>query len=134
MHDVQWTPAGDYFVAVAGFMPAKTTLFSATCKPIFELGSGPHNLARWSPQVIKNPSFPLGFWQIYPCPLWKFCMHREWDNLISRLTPFVKIAVQGRFLALAGFGNLPGDIVFFDRKSDGRCKQMGAVRCVAIQH
>ena len=36
--------------------------------------------------------------------------------------------VQGRFLALAGFGNLPGDVVFFDRKSDGRCKQMGAVR------
>ena len=38
--------------------------------------------------------------------------------------------MQGRFLALAGFGNLPGDIVFFDRKSDGRCKQMGAVRWV----
>ena len=37
-------------------------------------------------------------------------------------------AMQGRFLALAGFGNLPGDIVFFDKKSDGRCKQMGAVR------
>ena len=36
--------------------------------------------------------------------------------------------MQGRFLALAGFGNLPGDVVFFDRKSDGRCKQMGAVR------
>ncbi len=60
VHDVQWTPAGDYFVAVAGFMPAKTTLFSATCKPIFELGSGPHNLARWSPQV-RTPPFPLGF-------------------------------------------------------------------------
>ena len=51
MHDVQWTPAGDYFIVVAGFMPAKTTLFSATCKPVFDLGSGPHNLACWSPQV-----------------------------------------------------------------------------------
>ena len=51
MHDVQWTPAGDYFIVVAGFMPAKTMLFSATCKPVFDLGSGPHNLVRWSPQV-----------------------------------------------------------------------------------
>ena len=23
VHDVQWSPAGDYFVTVAGFMPAK---------------------------------------------------------------------------------------------------------------
>lgn len=38
--------------------------------------------------------------------------------------------VQGRFFALAGFGNLPGDMVFYDRKNDGRCKQMGAVRQV----
>lgn len=51
VHDVQWTPAGDYFIVVAGFMPAKTMLFSATCKPVFDLGSGPHNLVRWSPQV-----------------------------------------------------------------------------------
>jgi hypothetical protein len=41
---------------------------------------------------------------------------------------FPDACLQGRFLALAGFGNLPGDIVFFDRKLDGRCKQMGAVR------
>lgn len=34
----------------------------------------------------------------------------------------------GRFLALAGFGNLPGDISFLDRKADGKCKPMGAVR------
>ena len=51
VHDVQWTRAGDYFAVVAGFMPAKTTLFSASCKPVFDLGSGPHNLVRWSPQV-----------------------------------------------------------------------------------
>ncbi len=23
VHDVQWSPAGDYFLTVAGFMPAK---------------------------------------------------------------------------------------------------------------
>ena len=36
--------------------------------------------------------------------------------------------MQGRFLALAGFGNLPGDVVFFDKKADGKCKQMAAMR------
>lgn len=51
VHDVQWHPSGDYFVTVAGFMPAKTTLFTDACKPHFDLGSGPHNIARWSPQV-----------------------------------------------------------------------------------
>ena len=51
MHDVQWHPSGDYFVTVAGFMPAKTTLFTDACKPHFDLGSGPHNIARWNPQA-----------------------------------------------------------------------------------
>lgn len=34
----------------------------------------------------------------------------------------------GRFLALAGFGNLPGDVAFFDKKADGKCKSMGTSR------
>jgi hypothetical protein len=28
VHDVQWSPAGDYFVVVAGFMPAKVRGFA----------------------------------------------------------------------------------------------------------
>ena len=38
----------------------------------------------------------------------------------------------GRFLCLAGFGNLPGDIVFYDKKADGKCKQMASVRQPAV--
>jgi len=34
-------------------MPAKTTVFTAACKPHFDLGSGPHNMARWSPQARR---------------------------------------------------------------------------------
>lgn len=41
---------------------------------------------------------------------------------LARWNPF------GRFLALAGFGNLPGDIAFFDKKADGKCKPMGTTR------
>ena len=33
-----------------------------------------------------------------------------------------------RFLIIGGFGNLPGDIEFFDKKADGKCKAMGKVR------
>ena len=58
---------------------------SPRCKPIFDLGSGPHNTVRWSP--------------------------------------------QGRFFAIAGFGNLPGDLVFYEKKADGKCKQIAATRC-----
>jgi translation initiation factor 2A len=34
----------------------------------------------------------------------------------------------GRFLALAGFGNLPGDVALLDRKADGKCKPMAEAR------
>ncbi|CAI7786762.1 unnamed protein product, partial [Closterium sp. NIES-54] len=47
-------------------MPAKATLFDNRCKPLFDFGSGPRNLVRWSP--------------------------------------------HSRFICLAGFGNLPGDV------------------------
>ena len=84
IHDVQWSPKGDFFVTVAGFMPAKSTLFNAACVPKFDLGSGPYSLVRWSP--------------------------------------------FGRFFALAGFGNLPGDMTFYDKKADAKCKVMGTTR------
>lgn len=32
-------------------MPAKTVLFDAKCKPVFDLGTGPYNIIRWNPQV-----------------------------------------------------------------------------------
>lgn len=88
VHDVAWSPAGDYFACVAGFMPARVMLFDTRCRPVYDLGSGPYNILRWNP--------------------------------------------FGRFLCVAGFGNLPGDIVFFDKKASGACKQMGAVRCEAV--
>eukprot|EP00884_Botryococcus_braunii_P023068 jgi/Botrbrau1/9445/Bobra.0252s0068.2 len=83
IHDVQWSPQGNLFATVAGFMPAKATLFNEKCEPVCDLGAGPHNLVRWNP--------------------------------------------QGRFIALAGFGNLPGDVALFDRK-DNKCTLMGSTR------
>lgn len=84
IHDVQWSPNGDFFVAVSGFMPAKSTLFNAMCVPKFDLGSGPYSIVRWNP--------------------------------------------FGRFFVLAGFGNLPGDMTFYDKKADSKCKVMGSTR------
>ena len=51
IHDAQWSPDGAFFIVVAGFMPAKTVLFDAKCKPVFDLGTGPYNIIRWNPQV-----------------------------------------------------------------------------------
>ena len=84
IHDVQWSPKGDFFVTVAGFMPAKSTLFTAACVPKFDLGAGPYSMVRWNP--------------------------------------------FGRFFVLAGFGNLPGDMSFYDKKADAKCKLMGSTR------
>ena len=36
---------------------------------------------------------------------------------------------QSRFVMLAGFGNMPGDIRLFEKKADNACKPMGGCRC-----
>eukprot|EP00887_Chlorella_sp_A99_P004853 scaffold4.g4853.t1 len=46
IHDVQWTPKGDHFLTVAGFMPAKVTLFTDRCQPKAENGV----TLEWSPE------------------------------------------------------------------------------------
>ena len=38
------------------------------------------------------------------------------------------LLLQSRFFAVCGFGNLPGDVVFYDKKVDGKCKFMGSTR------
>ena len=62
----QWSPSGEHFAVVAGFIPSKVMLFDANCKPLYDFGSGPYNVVRWNP--------------------------------------------FGRFLVVAGFGNLPGKL------------------------
>lgn len=83
------------------------------------------------------------------------CMHTSWCSAVSRTAYLARrcnifsysvlaeryskekldqqqswlAAAQGRFLALCGFGNLPGDITFLDKKADGKCKVISQVRC-----
>ena len=85
VHDVAWSPRGDCFVVLAGFMPPRAVVFDSKCGPTLDLGSGPYCHARWSPH-------------------------------------------HGRFLCLAGFGNLAGDLAFYDRKADGKLKPCGDAR------
>lgn len=40
----------------------------------------------------------------------------------------VRWSPHSRFLCLCGFGNLPGDMEFFDKKADGKCKKLGEVK------
>jgi translation initiation factor 2A len=73
IHDVQWSPSGNEFLVVYGFMPASATLFDNRCRPVHQFGSGPFNTVRWSP--------------------------------------------HDHFICLAGFGNLPGEMAFWDRQA-----------------
>lgn len=63
-------------------------------------------------------------WVLHPVPLHAHCM-------LLRLG-LMWLRGQGRFLAIAGFGNLPGDVALYDRKADGKFKPMGSARCVAL--
>ena len=80
IHDVQWSPKGDEFVAVFGYSPSKAVIFNTKCEEVYNFGEAPRNTVRWSPHA--------------------------------------------RFLIIAGFGNLSGELSFWDRKT---CKCLGTV-------
>ena len=104
------SPAGNMFLAVYGFMPARATLFSDALKPLFEFVAGPHNTARRvSPCSFRSSAQML---------LQMLVLRGTWLLTLPqvRWNPF------GRFVARGGFGNLPGDVEIFDKKADNKCK------------
>ena len=42
--------------------------------------------------------------------------------------PSMLTCLQCRFLAVAGFGNLPGDVAFYERAEPKKFQQLGSVR------
>lgn len=70
-YDAAWSPTGNEFIIVYGYMPSRATMFDEKCDPIYDFGTGPRNLISFSP--------------------------------------------HGRFVALAGFGNVAGSIEFWDK-------------------
>jgi translation initiation factor 2A len=72
VYHVQWAPNTTEFVVIYGYMPAKTTIFSLKCEPVFDFGTGPRNICAYNP--------------------------------------------QGSILCIGGFGNLPGNLEFWDMK------------------
>lgn len=69
--DVAWSPTGNEFIIIYGYMPSRTTMFNEECEPVFDFGTGSRNTVSFSP--------------------------------------------HGRYVALAGFGNLAGAIEFWDK-------------------
>lgn len=70
-YDAAWSPTGNEFIIVYGYMPSRATMFDEKCDPIYDFGTGPRNLISFSP--------------------------------------------HGRFVALAGFGNVAGSTEFWDK-------------------
>ena len=65
------------------------------------------------------------------CILGRSMWCQRFDYTLYVQENFISLAmynVQGQFLALCGFGNLPGDITFLDKKADGKCKVISQVR------
>lgn len=70
VHDVSWSPNGDYFITCSGNMPSQSTLYNPKLEKVYEFGSLHRNTISWSP--------------------------------------------HSRFVAIAGFGNLAGEVDFYD--------------------
>ena len=49
IYDVVWNSSSTEFGAIYGFKPAKATIFSLKCAPVFDFGTGPHPAAYYSP-------------------------------------------------------------------------------------
>ena len=73
VHDVQWSPRADEFIALFGTSPPKAAIFDTQCKQTHDFGEGARNTVRWAP--------------------------------------------HGRSFILGGFGNLSGELSFWDRKT-----------------
>jgi len=50
IYSIGWSPTGNEFFVVYGYMPAKATLFSHKCEKLFDFGTGPRNTALFNPQ------------------------------------------------------------------------------------
>lgn len=50
IYSVEWSPCGNLFATVYGFMPAKATMFSTKAEPVFDFGTGPRNIALFNLQ------------------------------------------------------------------------------------
>eukprot|EP01138_Halocafeteria_seosinensis_P013700 gb/GECG01013991.1/.p1 GENE.gb/GECG01013991.1/~~gb/GECG01013991.1/.p1 ORF type:complete len:624 (+),score=81.20 gb/GECG01013991.1/:1-1872(+) len=73
VHDVQWSPKGTEFIAIAGKSPPKAALFDRKGQQLHNFGDASRNTVVWNP--------------------------------------------FGRFFVLAGFGNMAGEVDFWDRDS-----------------
>ncbi|XKL62803.1 hypothetical protein PGB90_002636 [Kerria lacca] len=64
IHNVNWSPVGEEFCVVYGYMPAKAALFNSKCEVVHDFGTGPRNsiyfnphgnnilLLQWSPDGV----------------------------------------------------------------------------------
>ncbi|KAL4471958.1 hypothetical protein ABPG72_018460 [Tetrahymena utriculariae] len=50
VHDVDWHPNGEQFIAIVGYMPAKPILYNLRCEPLFSFGTMHRNTIRFQPQ------------------------------------------------------------------------------------
>ncbi|XP_074099510.1 eukaryotic translation initiation factor 2A [Cotesia typhae] len=49
IHELSWSPKGNEFAVIYGFMPSKATLFNLKCDPVFEFGKKHRNSIYYNP-------------------------------------------------------------------------------------
>lgn len=89
---------------VSSVMPACVTIFDKNCKPVMELGEGPYNTLRWNP---KGRGMILFFILLFFVSCFVSFLYREFVYIHV----FVTFNRCSTVLCVAGFGNLPGDMV-----------------------
>ena len=70
-----------FFFNSLSVMPAKASLYNMKADPIFDFGTGPRNLAYFSPHgsdILLEKYFNLELYEWYPRESWRFCEANIW--------------------------------------------------------
>ena len=60
IHDVQWSPKGDEFIAVFGYSPSKAVIFNTKCEEVYNFGEAPRNTVRRCVARTRPTADPSG--------------------------------------------------------------------------
>ena len=123
MHDFKWSPTALEFVVIFGVMPARALLYNHLACPTYSYGCSPAPPARSRrtdalPFGVPGPrGAPPSRYRDRARPAQsRYCTaprrSASWNT--------IEWAPHGRFLCLAGFGSLAGQMQFWD-KALGKC-------------
>lgn len=100
IHEVTWSPKGDYFITISGFMPAHTVLYSKKGHPVFKFGSHHRNTVFWAPD--QNLFALAGFENLKgEIDIWDLQQRKKIGSCSSNLASYLRWSPDSKYFFTA---------------------------------